>query len=123
MLQETAKPGAENDTSTEEDDPLYCKACGHLVTRGRFRIGVNGAHDHTVFNPAGRVFTIGCFKEAPGAGNVGAPTDDFTWFKGYDWRIAICLGCKIHVGWLYTGESAPAVFFGLILAKLTSQPR
>ena len=84
---------------------------------------MNGAHEHTVFNPAGRIFTIGCFKEAPGADSIGPATDDFTWFKGYDWQIALCRGCNVHIGWQYTGAEAPAVFFGLILAMLTTQPK
>lgn len=122
MLQVASKPDSENETVEDDDDPLYCKACRHLVTRGRWRIGVNGAHEHTVFNPAGHVFTIGCFKEAPGVDAAGPPSDDFTWFKGYGWQIALCRGCNVHIGWQYTGSKGPGVFFGLIFAKLTSAP-
>lgn len=115
-------PGAkiETDVATEEDDAIYCAACGQLATRGRWRIAMNGDHQHTVFNPAGVVFRVVCFKEAPGVGAVGEPSGEFTWFRGYDWRLALCRGCNVHLGWQYTGEKEPQVFFGLIAPKLTS---
>lgn len=115
-------PGAkiETDVADEEDDAIYCAACGHLATRGRWRIAMNGDHRHTVFNPAGVVFRVVCFKEAPGVGAVGEPSGDFTWFRGYDWQVALCRGCNGHLGWQYAGEKEPQVFFGLIQTKLAS---
>lgn len=117
MLQKT--PETELETATEEgtDDALYCAGCGHLVTRARWAISIDG-HEHVVFNPAGRVFRVVCFSEAPGAASVGEPTAHFTWFKSYDWTFALCRGCGEHLGWRYAGDASPPVFFGLIKGKL-----
>ena len=115
MLDQAAQdPGT--DGLVEETDELYCAGCGHLVTRSRWAVARNGDHQHTVFNPAGVVFTIRCFNEAPGVAAKGTPTDEFTWFKGYDWQLVHCLGCGAHLGWQYSGDE---VFFGLIKPKLT----
>ncbi len=111
------------DSTPERDDRLYCAACGHPVTRERWRIAVNGAHEHVVFNPAGRLFRIGCFAVADGAAAVGAASDAFTWFKGFMWRIALCAGCGAHLGWRYSSGGALADFFGLILGMLSASPR
>lgn len=108
----------EIDAELSTDDTLYCAACGTLMTRGRWRVARRDAHEHTVFNPAGRVFTIVCFKEAPGAATQGLPSDEFTWFPGYRWTIAACRGCSIHIGWRYDGAD---VFFGLIKGRLSER--
>jgi len=105
---------------TEDDEKYYCVVCSTLVTRARWRIAMNGIHEHTVFNPAGMVFDVLCFKEADGAIAVGEPTDTFTWFKGYDWRFAVCRNCGSHLGWHYEGSEKPAIFFALIKRALTT---
>jgi hypothetical protein len=87
------------------------------MTRGRWRIAERDAHEHTVFNPAGQLFTILCFKEAPGAATWGDASSDFTWFPGYRWTVATCRGCAIHMGWRFEGAS---VFFALIKPRLTT---
>lgn len=100
----------------------YCVRCGAFVTRGRFGIRMNGEHEHVVFNPAGILFRVMCFSDAPGAVAVGNASDQFTWFKGFTWRIALCKGCGVHMGWMYEGTGAPAVFFGLIRPMLVERP-
>jgi hypothetical protein len=111
-------PESENQDETVEAEPneIYCAACGHLVTRTDWRMSVAGAHEHTFFNPAGIVFRVVCFKEAPGVGVRGDATAEFTWFDGYKWRIALCGGCAGHLGWRF---EAGDIFFGLIKSKLT----
>jgi hypothetical protein len=118
MLQIVDQAGIETGNAEETDDELFCAACGHSMTRGRWRMSVNGDHEHTVFNPAGRVFRVLCFKEAPGLAPVGEPSGDFTWFEDHVWRIGVCRGCDTHVGWQYDGGT---VFFGLIKSKLTDR--
>ena len=119
MLQ--ISPDAENrsDVLEKTDDGLYCARCEALVTRTRWAISKEG-HEHVFFNPAGHVFRILCFSEAPGARDYGPATDDFTWFKGYDWVLALCAECGAHLGWRYEGAAAPPVFFGLIKDRLTA---
>ena len=118
MLQFNPDANTERDSDTREDDELYCSNCSKLITRGRWRIERNDDHEHAVFNPAGQIFEIACFKEAPGVGVIGQPSNEFTWFKGYHWQIGFCLNCNSHLGWQYSGAE---IFFGLIKSKLTSR--
>ncbi len=104
-----------------EEEKLFCAACGVLVTLGRWRIAMNGAHEHTVFNPAGAVFTVLCFRDALAARTFGPFSEDFTWFKGYAWQIVLCTDCGTHLGWRYGGEAeTPPGFFGFIKDRLTT---
>ncbi len=107
------------DRERPREERLYCARCGMFVTKGAWRFRMNGGHEHVVFNPAGAVFRVQCFQEAPGAVAVGSASGAFTWFRGYDWRMALCTGCNGHLGWMYEGAGAPAVFFGLVVQALT----
>lgn len=107
------------DTKDEEAERVFlCARCGLLVTRAHWAIAPDGEHERSFFNPAGIVFRVLCFKEAPGAIEAGEPTADFSWFRGYAWRFALCRSCGAHLGWRYEGEPDPAVFFGLIKPAL-----
>ncbi|MFH1812033.1 MAG: cereblon family protein [Pseudomonadota bacterium] len=87
-----------------------------MITNSRAAIEVQGSHAHHVFNPAGVLFEIGCFAQAPGCSPVGSPSTEFTWFAGHSWRIVVCASCGQHLGWMFTRE---AVFFGLISNRLS----
>ncbi len=82
-----------------------------------------GGHQHTFTNPAGLAFLLACFKEAPGAEALGSATGNFTWFRGYLWRLVACRACDAHLGWRYEGSTEPRVFFGLIRDGLTTRQR
>lgn len=115
-------PDADREAELLEGDRIYyCAACRAEVTRGRWEMAMDGAHERVFFNPAGQVFRIRCFREAPGAQDASAPSSRFTWFRGYAWRVATCLGCSAHLGWRYEGKGAPAIFYGLIKSALTSE--
>ncbi|OAN43967.1 hypothetical protein A6A04_08780 [Paramagnetospirillum marisnigri] len=103
-----------------QDIEYYCARCGALVTRGRWEMSLNGGHEHVFFNPAGLVFRVLCFRDAPGATAVGAASGVFTWFRGYLWRLCACRGCEAHLGWRYEGSAEPRIFFGLIKDALTT---
>ncbi len=107
----------EDDTDARASRRVLCRECLHPVTREQDRTQVHGAHQHTFANPSGIVFTIGCFRSAEGCGAAGSPSDEFTWFQGYSWRVAVCTGCLAHLGWLFTTASG-AAFWGLILDHL-----
>lgn len=111
------RPSTEFDEALSPEDWLVCARCEHGVTREAWAIPVNGDHLHTVFNPAGHLFRVRCFSNAPGAAVAGEPTDHFTWFKGYVWRFALCAGCGEHLGWVYDGDAGDR-FFGLVAPKL-----
>ena len=101
-----------------EDHILLCKSCKHPVTSESNRIVINQSHVHTCKNPAGLVFTFGCFSEAPGCIASGSTSFEFTWFTGYSWQIVICANCGIHLGWSFRNED---LFFALITERLISQ--
>ena len=113
----TPEGAPENSTAVKEERRVLCRECLHAVTREQDRTEVQGAHQHTFANPSGIVFTIGCFRSADGCGAAGSPSDEFTWFAGYSWRVAVCAACLAHLGWLFSSASG-ATFWGLILDHL-----
>lgn len=104
----------EDEEKKEEEKPILCAQCNAIITRPTERIEVQAAHQHTFFNPYGIIFQIGCFRQAPGCRYLGPATEEFSWFPGYSWRIAICNSCLTHLGWLYTAPDKEG-FHGLIL--------
>ncbi len=95
---------------------LLCRTCGLPIARVRDRIEVGGKHGHSLFNPSGILFEVGCFAVAPGCRFEGEFTLEFTWFADYAWRFAMCLKCRSHLGWEYRGASGG--FVGLITTEL-----
>ena len=113
-LEQTAK----KITDTDRGKPIYCGACGHLVSYEKERISIAGQHNHTCTNPADIVYHIGCFRHAPGCSVVGPATVEHTWFTGYRWQIAVCANCGEHLGWFFQNGSE---FYGLITVRLVSR--
>jgi len=103
----------------DEDKRLYCAHCGRPITDQNQRIPVQGGHEHTFTNPHGLVFRIGCFAAAPGCAQTGMLTEEWTWFRGYLWQVALCRGCGNHLGWRYRDYGGEG-FYGLILPRLKS---
>jgi len=97
---------------------IVCGTCSQVITGDSERISVNGSHQHTFVNPQGIMFQIGCFAVASGCSQTGAATEQWSWFKGYCWRIVCCSRCGMHLGWVYlsTGEVR---FYGFILNRLS----
>jgi hypothetical protein len=116
LLEET-----EQDVDLDGADPeavILCRRCGHMITRPRDRIIKDGSHSHTFANPSGWVFEIGCFSQAEGCGPSGELTEEFTWFRGFCWRLALCRACFAHLGWQFISLGGSSGFWGLILNRL-----
>ena len=103
---------------TEEEKRLFCAGCRHVITNVDERIVIQGGHEHSFTNPHGYRFNIGCFGQAAGCGATGEETDEWSWFSGFRWRIALCANCQQHLGWLF--RASDEGFYGLILNRLTS---
>jgi cereblon len=75
-------------------------------------------------NPRGLYFELVTVLCAHNVRLVDPETDHHTWFVGYAWTIALCVGCAAHVGWRYrrsegaTTAGGPAQFFGFSRAAL-----
>ncbi len=110
----------EKEEDTGKGRRLLCSACGNAITTQDQGFSVNGSHEHTHTNPHGITYHIGCFRQASGCGHVGPATDEYTWFPGYRWQVAVCGNCGEHVGWLFRGSGGDS-FHGLILARLVSE--
>ena len=103
--------------TTDPDELILCAQCRQVITHPSQRVHISGAHRHTFFNPHGILYEIGCYGRVQGCGHAGPPTSDFSWFKGYTWRVAVCTGCLTHLGWLFEGADG-ANFHGLIFDRL-----
>ena len=77
MLKDTEDTLIEDDVTGEEASEIYCTAGGHLVTRTDWRMTFDCTLEHTLFNPAGVLFRVLCFKEAQGADAPGDATTEF----------------------------------------------
>jgi len=119
------KPTIEKDPKEKATDIgqyLLCRQCLKIISSPAERIEVQGAHVHTFANPQGIVYEIGCFKNAAGCGYTGIPTDEYTWFRGFRWRVALCGLCLTHLGWLFM-STARLSFNGLILNRLVESKK
>lgn len=97
---------------------ILCANCRHEITTTAEKIEIAGGHRHTFANPHGIVFDIGCFRSAPGCRQTGFLIPEFSWFAGYQWQIALCGNCRVHLGWLFVSGRNDAFFHGLILDRL-----
>ena len=111
------KPSVREKKTTEDEKFIRCDKCLQPITRPSDRISIDGSHAHTFSNPSGTVYEIGCFGAVNGCGYMGPESKEFTWFKGYVWKVTYCGRCFTHLGWLFTSSSGS--FNGLILDRLT----
>ena len=117
---ETLENAAEDEHQEKESDSekyILCRQCLQVITSPTERIAVQGSHQHTFANPHGIIYEIGCFKSVIGCGYAGPASDEFSWFRGFSWRVAVCAMCLTHVGWLFISSSSDS-FNGLILDRL-----
>ena len=107
---------AKKNTTAGNKGKIRCLACGHILTNEQERQSVDGAHIHTFSNPHGIVYIIACYGDVPGCTYIGSETEHWTWFEGYVWQIALCAGCRIHIGWAF--RQSDDRFHGLVRNRL-----
>lgn len=115
--QSKKKSQSQEQEQEKEEKDILCRQCEARITSPIHRFEVQGDFEHTFLNPGGQVFRIGCFSSADGCLNLGVPTTDWTWFEGFEWQVAICKQCYVHLGWFYR-SSGEKNFYGLILDSL-----
>lgn len=105
------------DDDGEGEGNIMCRNCYNIIAKSSDRIPIHGADKHIFANPHGHVFEIVCVKNVTGCGHTGMTTDEFSWFKGYSWKIAVCRSCLVHLGWAFMGIDGD-LFHGLILNQI-----
>jgi hypothetical protein len=105
-------------TQPEKDTRVLCRQCYSVITNVAEQIERQGGHEHHFANPDGIVFHIGCFRNACGCGSIGTATEEWSWFQGYAWKVALCRQCLTHIGWMYLSTTSAESFYGLILGQL-----
>jgi len=110
---------ADKNQSDEESDRKWirCRNCHYKVALLSAKININNAENHIFENPAGIIYRVVCFSNAPGTINISDYTGENSWFHGYLWSISLCRSCNNHLGWHY--DSGSGDFFGLIADRLT----
>lgn len=106
--------------ASDKEEYILCRQCHNIITSPTERIAVQGSHQHNFANPHGIVFEIGCFRNVKGCGHAGSFSAEFSWFKGFSWRIAVCIMCLTHLGWFFASPDSDS-FHGLILDRLVTQ--
>lgn len=101
---------------SKNEKSVLCRNCGNLLTSSSFKTSVNGQHIHIFANPYGMVFEIACFSKAHGCAAASRPSEEFSWFRGYRWKVAVCRLCLNHNGWIF--ESDGEFFLGLITDQI-----
>ena len=106
-----------NEETVDKNWHILCAECSQAITGDSECIEVNGAHEHTFVNPSGIIFQISCFAKVSGTNISCDATEQWSWFKGYSWRIVCCGRCGTHLGWVYMACDE-IIFYGLILSRL-----
>jgi hypothetical protein len=105
------------DSAFGPDKYILCRQCSQIISTKDEEISVDGSHYHTFANPHGMVFDIRCFRAVSACSYTGPPSDEFTWFEGYCWRITLCSMCLTHLGWLFMSGGGHS-FHGLIRDRI-----
>jgi hypothetical protein len=117
---------ADDEVASADDAVRWlCAACRTKITDGSAVFGPTGAAPVQVFtNPEGRVCQVLTVLHAQSLSLIGPATDEYTWFPGFAWRVALCAHCFSHLGWRYqaiVAGASPPVFFGLLLDALVEE--
>jgi hypothetical protein len=108
--------------TSEDRRWLHCRSCGTAIAP--FAAILPEGEVPLVFaNPHGMVFELVLLSAAQSLRLIGSMTDEFTWFQGYAWRVALCGGCGTHLGWRFEAiqGASPPVFFGLLRPELVQR--
>ena len=111
--------GTDREKNEGREKLLLCASCRRMITRPDEKISIHNAHQHSFANPSGLIFEIGCFRSAIGCGYTGILTEEWTWFRGFRWKLAACGTCLVQLGWLFVSKNNER-FNGLILNRLIS---
>lgn len=81
---------------------VRCATCAARLAHQSWMLGEGGRAPLVFKNPHGIVFYLLLVARVVGAHFEGPPTSEFTWFRGYAWRVGYCSQCQTHVGWHFS---------------------
>lgn len=117
-------------------DALCCSGCGAELARCSDVFSMSAAGPQSIYvNSTGYLHEMLTVRRATHIHCVTAPTTHFSWFDGFAWQAAQCVGCGKHAGWRFvadTGTSSTgsgdgtavrgvASFWGLVRTTLRSR--
>jgi Yippee zinc-binding/DNA-binding /Mis18, centromere assembly len=123
MPRDPAREESRDESVTSDDERwLCCKSCETLIAQVS-AILPEGEMPLVFANPHGVVFELVLLGRAQALRLIGSRTEEFTWFQGYAWRVALCGGCGSHLGWRFEAVrgGSPALFFGLLRRELVER--
>ncbi|GBP92305.1 Protein cereblon [Eumeta japonica] len=81
---------------------VCCAACGTLVARLEHSFAMSSDGLHATFcNVGGHLHDVMTVSEATNLVLTGGRSEEFSWFPGYAWSIAVCAVCAAHIGWRF----------------------
>ncbi|XP_011062316.1 PREDICTED: protein cereblon isoform X1 [Acromyrmex echinatior] len=109
-----------------EDKIYVCVNCESFIGRQSHMFPMNKEGPQgTYVNPGGVIHETITFYHVQGVVlNNSDPSTEYSWFPGYAWTIAICKGCRHHVGWKFTAVQSnlrPKEFWGLTRRSLKNK--
>jgi hypothetical protein len=128
LLRDPASAPGESPVESGREAPaetpgvLRCAACGlDVADASAVFAAAPGGPVQAFVNPSGFVWEILTLREVRHLAAVGPSSRFFTWFPGYAWRVALCLGCGRHLGWAWEAVAGgePVSFWGLIRSEIT----
>lgn len=127
LFRRQSSPDAETGLTVPENEildeksikrALRCVTCDYIISFQEAHCERAGSHEHLQVNPHGATFAFGCFAIAPGVTAASPPTQEFSWFPGYEWQVIVCTNCRGHIGWLFSQPQDH--FYGLLFEKIFS---
>jgi hypothetical protein len=118
------RPSSQNGIRGNGSKVYQCRSCGGLITHSDRLIRIAGTNRHHHVNPAGSECDFHTFLACPGAVALGDATENYSWFSGYDWRMAVCSQCGQHLGWYYEAISRferPGEFWGILVSNINTR--
>ncbi|KAG5307589.1 CRBN protein, partial [Pseudoatta argentina] len=109
-----------------EDKIYVCVNCESFIGRQSHMFPMNKEGPQGSYvNPGGVIHETITFYHVQGVLlNNSDPSTEYSWFPGYAWTIAICKGCRHHVGWKFTAVQSnlrPKEFWGLTRRSLKNK--
>ncbi|KAH3764338.1 protein cereblon [Pelomyxa schiedti] len=108
------------------DTWLCCHNCRQKIAQKQhiFSMSKTGCIG-TYVNPYGVLHDTVTLSQAQGILLWGPFSEQESWFPGYAWRIAYCITCHTHLGWIYRAVAgqhlSPEIFWGVRRSSVVSQ--